>query len=370
MAGRSSSAGAGTEFDNTESGDGQNVNIQQKLDSFRSKQLKVLQVLRATKRLSDAASHRSQSGAPSERHGKRLSRQATTDSNDSYGYEVMPRSGSVPSRRVSFQGTSREHRTNLQNQENSWELLAEDTRELHTLLSIQQGRIDCLKKLSQEAPTQTAELLQAAEARTLGHLGLPETEDLLQDAKGSVENFNVMDKKRSQDLQLAIDGLWDALRTQGRQIQGVRGLRAGIAALEKGIEAQAGHIGELQHAVQEIYNSLYWAWEAMEAQEAVFEDVAAQLQQHHREELQRIEFGLAIRERATDTLQVELESLRRHEAKKRGETGGESCASLSPVPSERSSLSSVGRVLAEAASASEAAGLGIDFPEETDASFD
>jgi len=365
MAGRSSSGGAGTEFDNTESGDSQNVHNQPKLDSFRSKQLKVLQVLRATRRLSDAASHRSQSGAPSERHGKRLSRQATADSSDSYGYEGMPRSGSVPSRRVSFQGYSREHR-----KDDSWESFVEDARELHTLVSIQQGRIDCLKKSSQDAPTQTAELLQAAEARMLGQLGLPETEDLLQDAKGSVENFNVMDKKRSQDLQLAIDGLWDALRTQGRQIQGVRGLRAGIAELEKGIEAQAGQIGELQHAVQEIYNSLYWAWEAMEAQEAVFEEVAAQLQQQHREELQRIEFGLAIRERATDTLQVELESLRRREAAKRGEACGDSCASLSPVPSERSSLSSVGRVLAEAASASEAAGLGIDFPEETDASFD
>jgi len=300
MAARSSSGSAGARFDNTEPGDSQNVNNKQKLDSFRSKHMKVLQVLKAKRRLSDPTSLRSRSGAPSERHGKSLSRQATTESNDSYGYEVKPRSGSVPSRRVSFQ-----RQTSLEDQEDSWGVFVEDTRELQTLVSIHQGRMDRLNKSSQETPTQAAELLQAAEARTLGQLGLPETEELLQDTKGSVENFNVMDKKRSQDLQLSIDGLGDALRTQGRQIQGVRGLRAGIASLEKGIEAQAGQIGELQHAVQEIYNSLYWAWEAMEAQEAVVEDMAAQLQQHHREELQRIEFGLAFCEDATDTLHVE-----------------------------------------------------------------
>jgi len=227
---------------------------------------------------------------------------------------------------------------------------------------------DDLRKSHEDAPAQTADLLQAAGA--LEQLNLPETEALLQAARGSVDTFNVKDKKRSQDVQLAIDGLWDALRTQGRQIQGVRGLSAGIAALEKGIEAQAGQIGALQHAVQEIYNALYWAWEAMEAQEAVFEDVAAQLQQHHREELQRIEFGLAIRERATDTLQVELDSLRRREAAKRGETCGESSGSLSRVPSDRSSLSSVAKVLERDASASEAAGLGVDYPEESEGSFD
>jgi hypothetical protein len=284
--------------------------------------------------------------------------------------DVYPRSGSVPSRRVSFQANQRDRRSSLQqSQEDAWELFTEDMREFHTTVSIQRGRIDGLSKSSQDAPTQTAELLQAAEAGALEQLSLPETQALLEAAKQSVETFNVMDKKRSQDVQLAIDGLWDALRTQSRQIQGVRGLSAGIAALEKGIEGQAGQIGELQHAVQEIYNTLYWAWEAMEAQEAVFEEVAAQLQEHHREELQRIEFGLAIRERATDTLQVELESLRRREAVMRGETCGESCESVSPANSARSSESSVAAMLVRDASASEAAGLGFDYPEETDGSF-
>jgi len=364
MAALSSSGGTGSRLDSTESEDGLKDQVKD-FDDMRRKQLKVLQVLKARKVPASAKSGRSQSGVPGSRLGKRLSRQATYESNDSY--DVLPRSGSVPSRRVSFEGNPQEERTSLL--EDAWETFTEDMRELHTLVTIQRGRIDGLSKSSQDAPAQTAELLQAAEARAPEQLGLPETETLLKAAKGSVETFNVMDKKRSQDVQLAIEGLWDALRTQGRQIQGVRGLAGGIAALEKAIEAQAGQIGELQHAVQEIYNCLYWAWEVMEAQEAVFDDVAAQLREHHREEIQRIEFGLAIRERATDTLQVELESLRRREAAMRGETCGES-ASLSRVPSDRSSLSSVAAALAEAASASEAAGLGAEFPEESDGSFD
>lgn len=286
-----------------------------RLAELRKRQASIKEALKSKKAPDSvaSASSRSQSGAPTPTHGhppllpgKRLSRQATMDgaaSDGSLDVIASGRSGSVPSRRVSFQ---REQRSSLRAQEAAWELFTEDMREFHTTVSIQRGRIDGLSKSSQDAPTQTAELLQAAEAGALEQLSLPETQALLEAAKQSVETFNVMDKKRSQDVQLAIDGLWDALRTQSRQIQGVRGLSAGIAALEKGIEAQAGQIGELQHAVQEIYNTLYWAWEVMEAQEAVFEEMAAQLQEQHREEVQRIEFGLAIRERATDTLQVEL----------------------------------------------------------------
>jgi len=365
MAARSSSHGAGT---GTDTEDGQNLAHEQRLAELRKRHLAVKQVLKA-KQAPESASYRSQSGAPTPKNGKRLilSRQATLDSNDSF--DAYPRSGSVPERRVSFQANHRDPTAFfLHQQEDAWNLFTEDMRAFETTVSAQRGRIDDLRKSHEDAPAQTADLLQAAGA--LEQLNLPETEALLQAARGSVDTFNVKDKKRSQDVQLAIDGLWDALRTQGRQIQGVRGLSAGIAALEKGIEAQAGQIGALQHAVQEIYNALYWAWEAMEAQEAVFDDVAAQLQEHHREELQRIEFGLAIRERATDTLQVELDSLRRREAAKRGETCGESSGSLSRVPSDRSSLSSVAKVLERDASASEAAGLGVDYPEESEGSFD
>lgn len=199
----------------------------------------------------------------------------------------------------------RQFTLNLQAEEE----LAQDLDSFRQTLATQQRRLESLQE--QDTSAQVAEVRKAIEAQAceLELLRSQETGIALRGLRENVEICDKMSSQRTQVLHASIDTLKETLRSRHRQIDGFRGLRAGVGALQRAVDEQ----GQWQPSAQMLRRELIAVQEVLDMQSDALETLAVQLREQHQHDMDSflsLHEELRVREEQCDTLHAEIEHLR------------------------------------------------------------
>lgn len=189
------------------------------------------------------------------------------------------------------------------------EELARDLDGLREALATQQRTLESLQE--QDAPSQVAEVRKAIEvqAREIELFRSNETGIALRGLRETVEICDKMSSQRAQVLHASIDRLKDTFRSRNRQIEGLRGLSAGVGALQRAVDEQ----GQWQPSAQLLRRELIAVQEVLDMQSDSLETLAVQLREQHQQDMDSLlslHEELRVREEQYDTLYAEIEHLR------------------------------------------------------------
>jgi len=189
------------------------------------------------------------------------------------------------------------------------EELAQDLDSLRQTLATQQRRLESLQE--QDTSAEVAEVRKAIEAQAceLELLRSKETGIALRGLRENVEICDKMSSQRTQVLHASIDRLKETLRSRHRQTEGLRGLRAGVGALQRAIDEQ----GQWQPTAQLLRRELIAVQEILDMQSDALETLAVQLREQHQHDMDSflsLHEELRVREEQCDTLYAEIEHLR------------------------------------------------------------
>lgn len=189
------------------------------------------------------------------------------------------------------------------------EELVRDLDSLRQTLATQQRRLESLQE--QDTSSQVAEVRKAIEAQAceLELLRSQETGIALRGLRENIEICDKMSSQRAQVLHSSIDRLKDTLRSRHRQIEGLRGLRAGVGALQRAVDEQ----GQWQPSAQMLRRELIAAQDVLDMQSDALETLAVQLREQHQQDMDSflsVHEELRVREEQCDKLCAEIEHLR------------------------------------------------------------
>jgi len=170
------------------------------------------------------------------------------------------------------------------------EELVRDLDSLRQTLATQQRRLESLQE--QDTSSQVAEVRKAIEAQAC-ELELLRSQETGIALRGLRENIEICDKMRSRH----------------RQIEGLRGLRAGVGALQRAVDEQ----GQWQPSAQMLRRELIAAQDVLDMQSDALETLAVQLREQHQQDMDSflsVHEELRVREEQCDKLCAEIEHLR------------------------------------------------------------